>query len=51
MIGHYLLTLTPEQEDRLLTRRFYGLLYGGRTDYGVCLVWTALGLPSLSMEG
>lgn len=51
MIGHYLLTLTPEQEDRLLTRPFRGLLYGVQEGCSVCLVWTALGLPCISWKG
>jgi hypothetical protein len=45
MIGHYLLSLTPEQEARLLTRRF-GPLYGaqnrGAGDDFRCLVMCAL---------
>lgn len=42
MIGHYLLTLTAEQEDRVLTRPFGGMF---EKDLGTCrcLVWTALG--------
>lgn len=38
MIGHYLLTLTQEQEDRVLTQSFSGHLGGGKT---VCLVQVA----------
>lgn len=35
MIGHYLLTLTPEQEDRLLTMHFHPILFSSRRALGL----------------
>jgi hypothetical protein len=40
MIGHYLLTLTPEQEDRVLTRSFEPVA-GTDCERACCLVMTA----------
>ena len=46
MIGHYLLTLTPEQEERVLTSRLFpGQLVrknGERCLLGVCEDWEAV---------
>ena len=41
MIGHYLLTLTPEQEDRALTGKMRPGCYDEVQDIGPCLVGTA----------
>lgn len=38
MVGHYLLTLTPEQEDRVLTSRLVGGAFFARG--GRCLIAT-----------
>lgn len=43
MIGHYLLTLTPEQEDRVLIRPFVPVGLGSSPDGACCLVMTATG--------
>ena len=43
MIGHYLLTLTPEQEDRVLTEAMSGRANGAYDSKSRCLVEVAHG--------
>lgn len=48
MIGHYLLTLTPEQEERVLTRRMAPGSYTAAMEYlGPCLIGTACDAPKV----
>jgi len=49
MIGHYLLSLTPVQEGRVLTRRF-GPLMSSIADCDQCLVMAALGVDLFTNE-
>lgn len=42
MLGHYLLTLTAEQEDRVLTKRMRPGDYSVSEKFGPCLVGTVL---------
>jgi hypothetical protein len=46
MIGHFLITLTPEEEDRVLTTEMRPGAYNKGQYLGPCLVGTSLGIDA-----